>query len=82
MNFTQQLQLAKTADTGAMTALVELYKPLLLNRSYLDGRFDEDLHQTQLLVLIRCVKHFALPHKNSAQTLDRREDKVYNVFRN
>jgi len=66
MSFTQQLHLAKVTNEEALAALVELYKPLLLSRSYLDGRFDEDLYQTQTLILIRCVRQFIMPHTNSA----------------
>jgi len=82
MSFTQQLQLAKTTNADAVAALVALYKPLLLSRSYLDNRFDEDLFQTQILILIRCVKQFVLPLANPAQALDRKEGKVYNGSRN
>ena len=82
MSFVQQLQLAKASDTNAVGVLIELYKPLLMNRSQLGGQFDEDLYQTQILVLIRCVKQFILPHTNSTQALDREEDSVYNGCRN
>ena len=81
MSFSQQLQSAKTADAASTAALIEMYKPLLINRSYLDGRFDEDLYQTQILILIRCAKLF-LPWTNSMQPLDREEDRVYNEYRN
>jgi len=68
MSFAQQLQSAKSADSEAMIALIELYKPLLLNRSQLDGRFDEDLCQTQIIVLMRCVRLFVLPNKFRANS--------------
>ena len=45
MNFKDILFGAQNGDTGAIAAIVEMYKPLLLRGSILSGVFDEDLHQ-------------------------------------
>ena len=55
MNFKELLERAKNNEELAFEKLVEMYKPLLIKESIVNGRFDEDLHQELWLVFIGCV---------------------------
>ncbi|SHO45447.1 helix-turn-helix domain-containing protein [Anaerocolumna xylanovorans] len=56
MNFKELLLLAKSNEALAVKQLVEMYKPLLIRESIIDGVFDEDLYQELQLTLLRCVQ--------------------------
>ena len=45
MNFKELLLAAKHGDSQAVCSVLELYKPLLLKESIVNGVFDEDLYQ-------------------------------------
>lgn len=52
------LYLAKMGDEGAREELFLQYRPLLLNRSMIEGRFCEDLFQELSLTFLRCIEGF------------------------
>ena len=56
MNFKELLTLAQSGEALAIKKIVEMYKPLLIKESIIDGVFDEDLHQELMLTLLRCIK--------------------------
>ena len=56
MNFKELLLLAKDNEALAIKQLVEMYKPLLIKESIVDGVFDEDLYQELQLTLLRCIQ--------------------------
>lgn len=56
MNFKELLLAAKNRDSQAVGGVLELYKPLLLKESIVNGVFDEDLYQELCMVLLRCVE--------------------------
>ena len=58
MSFESRILLAKKGDPIAMEELLNMYRPLLLKESIVDGFFDEDLYQELCIVLMRCVMRF------------------------
>lgn len=60
MIFRELLKSAKNGDVKAVTALLMMYKPLLVRESIVDGVFDEDLYQELCLVFLRCIDLFNL----------------------
>ena len=45
MNFEEVLFRAKMGDHVATEQIVEMFRPLLIKNSFINGRFDEDLYQ-------------------------------------
>ena len=66
MPFADLLLQAQANDGSAYEQIVLLYKPLLRKESQLNGRFNEDLYQDQLIVLLRCVRQFDTHRQNFA----------------
>lgn len=60
MNFEELLLQARAGDEYAVTGILELYKPLLIKASVLDGSFDEDLFQELCIVLLKCINQFRI----------------------
>jgi hypothetical protein len=56
MSFRELLLRAKGGDESAMTGIIEMYRPLLIRQSVINGMFDEDLHQELWLTLFNCVQ--------------------------
>ncbi|WP_326975316.1 helix-turn-helix domain-containing protein [Caproicibacter sp. BJN0012] len=56
MNFKELLLLAKDNEDFAIKKLIEMYKPLLLKESTVDGVFDEDLYQELCMVFMHCIE--------------------------
>ena len=60
MSFEVTLQQAKEGNTQAILEIVEMYKPLIIRNSIVEGIFDEDLYQELIRVLLSCIKRFEL----------------------
>lgn len=45
MEFKEMLKYAKAYDKRAMMDIIEMYRPLLISKSVVNGKFDEDLYQ-------------------------------------
>lgn len=60
MNFKQLMERAKDGDPAAVTELLQMYRPLLLKESIVDGVLDEDLYQELCLTLLRCIEKFRI----------------------
>ena len=58
MNFKELLLQAKTGRESAMISILEMYKPLLIKNSIINGRFDEDLYQELCVILVSCIHTF------------------------
>lgn len=58
MIFEMLLQQAQEGKTEAITELFEMYKPLLIKNSIVEGIFDEDLYQELAEELLRCIRRF------------------------
>jgi hypothetical protein len=56
MDFKRLLQRAKSGDIAAVNEITELYRPLLLKESVVNGVYDEDLYQELWLTLLNCIK--------------------------
>lgn len=60
MNFDELLLRAKSGDERAVIDMLEMYKPLLIKSSVLNGSFDEDLYQELCIVLLKCIHQFKI----------------------
>ena len=40
--------------------ILEMYQPLLIKKSIVNGRFDEDLYQELVIILLRCIRTFQI----------------------
>ena len=58
MNFKELLLCAQRGESGAVNKVLEMYRPLLLKESILEGTFDEDLYQELCMTLLRCIHKF------------------------
>lgn len=58
MNFTEILLRAKACNEDAIHTILDMYKPLLLKESIVNGVFDEDLYQELSITLLHCINHF------------------------
>jgi len=58
MNFKELLDAAKKGNSIAFETILDMYKPLLMKESIIDGVFDEDLYQELCAVLTKCVQNF------------------------
>lgn len=60
MNFTDLLTLAKLGDCAVIETLLEIYRPLILKESIIDGEFDEDLFQELQIIFVHCIHTFRM----------------------
>ena len=58
MNFKEVLLQAKSGEQRAALTVLELYKPLLVKESIVDGVYDEDLYQELCMTLLHCIRVF------------------------
>jgi len=58
MNFKDLLLQAKAGSDQAITALLEMYQPLLIKNAIIDNGYDEDLHQELRITLLKCINQF------------------------
>ena len=59
MNFKELLEDARTSNIS-VEKIIEMYQPMLAKASILDGVFDEDLYQENIIVLLRCIRSFQI----------------------
>lgn len=60
MNFRDLILAAKAGDNIAFETILDMYKPLIMKESIINGFFDEDLYQEQSMVLSKCIERFNL----------------------
>ena len=58
MRFEEVLFRAKQDDQEAMLQILDLYRPLLIKNSLINGMFDEDLYQELVVETIKCIRNF------------------------
>ena len=58
MNFEEVLYRAQTRDKEAVLQILEMFRPLLIKNSLVNGRFDEDLYQELRLEVLKCIRGF------------------------
>ena len=56
MNFKDLLIHAKENDDYAIALITEMYTPLLMKASIVNGVYDEDLFQEVCLTLLNCIR--------------------------
>jgi len=60
MNFEYLLLKAKDGDPEAVKGLIEMYHPLLVKNSVVDGKFDEDLYQELVREMLISIRTFQI----------------------
>lgn len=60
MNFKELLLQAKEGSEAAVIAIFEMYRPLLIKNSIINGNFDEDLYQELSVTLLKCIYMFRM----------------------
>lgn len=60
MNFKDLLLSAKKGREAAIVSILDMYKPLLIKNSIINGRFDEDLYQELCVSLLSCIHSFQM----------------------
>lgn len=60
MKFETVLLKAKEKDEESVNTIVEMYRPLLMKNSIIDGYFDEDLYQELVKELLLCIQTYKI----------------------
>lgn len=60
MNFEEILLNAKAGSHQDITAILEMYQPLLIKTSIIDGIYDEDLYQELCITFLKCLNQFKI----------------------
>lgn len=58
MDFEEVLFRAKMNDMWAVEQMIEMYRPLLIKNSLVNGVFNEDLYQELVVELLKCIQYF------------------------
>lgn len=58
MNFKELLLQAKERKPYAIAEIFNMYQPLLLKESIIEGNLDEDLYQELCIIFLRCIELF------------------------
>lgn len=58
MKFEELLFRAKMNDKQAIEQITEIYQPLIIKNSLVNGVFDEDLYQELMVELLKCIRTF------------------------
>lgn len=58
MNFEELLFRAKQGDEESKEKILEMYRPLLIKYSLVNGIFDEDLYQELVVEVLKCIQYF------------------------
>ena len=60
MRFDEMLISAKAGNKQAVTFILDMYQPLLIKESIVDGSYDEDLYQELCITLLKCINQFRI----------------------
>ena len=60
MNFECLLLSAKAGNEDAITAILQMYRPLLLKYAIIDAVLDEDLYQELSIILLKAISLFRI----------------------
>ena len=60
MNFECLLLSAKAGNEDAITAILQMYRPLLLKYAIIDGVLDEDIYQELSIILLKAISLFRI----------------------
>jgi len=56
MNFKELMFLAQRGEIFAVEKIADMYKPLLIKESIVEGIFNEDLYQELMITMLRCIQ--------------------------
>lgn len=73
MDFELSLMKARADNKRAMLQIIEMYRPLIIRYSLINGKFDEDLYQENVYTMLICIKKF--PLKEHLLTIENETDK-------
>ena len=58
MNFEEVLFRAQMGDQEAILQILEMFRPLLIKNSLINGRFDEDLYHELRIEVLKCIRTY------------------------
>lgn len=58
MSFEELLFRAQQDDQDAVMQILNMYRPLLIKNSLINGVFDEDLYQELVIEVLKCIRYF------------------------
>ena len=58
MNFEEVLFRAQMGDQEAILQILEMFRPILIKNSLINGRFDEDLYQELRIEVLKCIRTY------------------------
>ena len=58
MNLDEVLFRAQMGDQEAILQILEMFRPLLIKNSLINGRFDEDLYQELRIEVLKCIRTY------------------------
>ena len=58
MNFEEVLFRAQMGGQEAILQILEMFRPLLIKNSLINGRFDEDLYQELRIEVLKCIRTY------------------------
>lgn len=58
MEFEEILLRAKKSEQSALNQIIEMYRPMLIHYSMINGRFDGDLYQELIIETLKCIQYF------------------------
>ena len=58
MNVEEVLFRAQMGDQEAILQILEMFRPLLIKNSLINGRFDEDLYQELRIEVLKCIRTY------------------------
>lgn len=58
MYFKELLKQAKIGNDPAIAEIMNMYRPLLIKNSIINGSYDEDLFQELSITLLKCIRQF------------------------
>ncbi len=74
MEFKELLDRAKKGDVEAKEKLFLMFRPLLLNRAKIDGKFCEDLYQELCITFLHCLDTFQEERAFNAMKIEHFKD--------
>ena len=58
MYFKELLKQAKIGNEPAIAEIMNMYRPLLIKNSIINGSYHEDLFQELSITLLKCIRQF------------------------
>ena len=58
MDFKELLKQAKIGNDPAIAEIMNMYRPLLIKNSIINGSYDEDVFQELSITLLKCIRQF------------------------